>query len=154
MLRLSSTAQFTGWNFESAGTLTQFGFRADGPVTHTFNGTSLAGPAPPGNSVAITIANGATVAFTGTSVVNSFIFGVNLFGGTLRLDNTTININNRLSNSAGLTFQGGTLDLQGNSTGTAFTVGALSGASTSGVNTIRLTPRRRAAIGQLQQHGH
>ncbi len=148
---LNSTANFTGWTFTGAGGgIEQTALTVSGPVTHTINGPNISGIAanslgsgvPPTDlPLTITITNGATLALTGTSVANATIAPtIGLNGGTLTLDNSVTNTSGRLNTATGLFFQSGTLELKGNSAGTAFTVGALTNSNTAGLNTIRLTP--------------
>jgi autotransporter-associated beta strand protein len=126
-LSLNPTAQFTGWNFASTGTLTQFGFRSTGPVTHTISGPSLQDLVA-GNGVLMQIDHGSTVAFTGTATANTRTFGISLMGSTLRLDNSTTNNANRIAffnlteANAGVISNGGTLDFVGHADGSTETL--------------------------------
>ena len=96
-LSLNPTAQFSGWTFASPGSLTHFDFRATGPVTHTFSGPSIEDLPPPANGLRMQIEHGSTVNLTGTSTASARTFGISLYGGTLRLDNSTVNNANRIA---------------------------------------------------------
>jgi len=123
-LSLNPTAQFTGWTFASPGTLTQFGFHATGPVTHTFSGASLQDIAI-GNGLVMDIEHGSTVTLSGTATANIRTFGINLHGSTLRLDNSTTNNPDRLAffntteEFSGINSNGGTIDFIGNASGSS-----------------------------------
>jgi autotransporter-associated beta strand protein len=130
LLNLSTSAQFTGWNFTSAGSLTQFRLGAAGPVTHTFNGSSLLGGA---NGLVIDVEHGTTLALAGASTAPNDTVALNIHGGTFRLDNSLVNNTNRIgvrtSNGQGVFLFGGTLDFVGNANG-----------STETIEILKLTP--------------
>ncbi|HQR06864.1 MAG TPA: hypothetical protein PLN21_08585 [Gemmatales bacterium] len=133
-----------GWFFTGANTLTlggagSTGLTTYGPSEYTFNGPALAG-----NGVASLlvnrITNGSTLTLQGNSVANSNLGTTLLAGGMLNLDNSSTNIAARYSASSGLTFTSGILNITGGSSATTYQLGALTGSTTSGSNTIRLNP--------------
>jgi autotransporter-associated beta strand protein len=136
-LNLSTTAQFTGWNFTTNGTLEMASFRAIGPGTHTFNGTSLQGAG--GDQSIFRVWGGSTVELGGSSIATDFT-QIRLSGGTLRLNNSETNVNPRTSADTTLFFNSGTIHIVGNASGTDATVGAVVGEGTVGLNTFRFTP--------------
>ena len=110
-----------------------------GPATYTFDGPSVQGP--PAANLLLSVTNGSVLVLQGTSTVAANAGVTMLRGGTLVLDNTNNNASSRLPVASGLQFQSGSLELRGNtSAATSFSLGALTGGVTAGMNTIRLTP--------------
>lgn len=111
-----------------------------GPLSLAFAGAGVGG-------ADITIGHGATLAFAGDTSLGADSRGqVQLAGGTFQLDNTTINLTNRLrdggAGSTGLdSVGGGTFQLIGNAAGSSETIGRfqLSGATTSAVRSGAVT---------------
>jgi|GEM_PF-904020 len=111
--------------------------RGGGGTTQTFNGnlTGLTGT--------VGVNSGATLKLSGTGDSTSGVLGsVSLAtrGGTIVLDNSAGNTSSsagRLSDSAAISFTGGSISLIGNSSGTSETVGAP--AFVQGYNTISVT---------------
>ena len=145
---------FGGWNFGGSGTLTLSlnspGLRTEGPQTTTFNGPTLAGASTAGNnSLSLTVAGGSTLVFSGATAVTNL--GSLAVYGTFRLDNATNSVANRLDAAKTVTLSGGTIELVGNATAAAYTVGSFDNiTSAGGVNTVRVTPLSTTAATVLQ----
>ena len=75
------------------------------------------------------IEHGSTVNLTGTSTANTNTFAIRLNGGTLRLDNSTVNNTNRIAvatgSGGGFFSDGGTLDFIGHANGSTETIEVL-----------------------------
>lgn len=136
----------SGWFFTGANTLTlggtgTTGLTTYGPSEYTFNGPALAGAGVASPNLLVNrITNGSTLTLQGDSVANTNLGTTLLAGGTLKLDNSAVNVANRYSATAGLTFSSGTLNFIGGSTATTYGLGGLTGGTTAGTNTIRLNP--------------
>lgn len=135
-LTLAPTAQLGGWTFASGGTLSQFQVRAFGPVTHTFSGPVLQDV---GNGLNLEVGHGATLALGGTSTATTVNRG-DLYGGTLRLDNSTTNIADRFNlipdqfDPARFFSHGGTIDFIGHADGSTESIRVTIATGTSRIN--------------------
>lgn len=147
----------------AASTLTLFG-TGNTLISGTYNaGTGANGLTMSGTGqLSLTGLNAATGALTvnrGTTTLSGAngawsagTFALNL-GGTLTLDNSGTNNNNRMVDAGGITFAGGTLNLIGNTTAEvagALTINgtdAIINMSGSGTNTLTFTSANFAASG-------
>ncbi len=73
----------------------------------------------------LTTVNGGSLVLSGSGGAIALSSGILLSGGTLLLDNSAANNNNRIGSAVPLTLQGGELSLVGNAAGTAQTVNSL-----------------------------
>ena len=145
-LGLNIDNNFAGgtYSFSGTGTLTlgTGGLIDRAFGTTTFTDATLAGAAS--NNLTLTTYTGAGLTLAGLATAATNAGQINIFGGTLSLDNTTTNTSGRLSASSTIVMNGGgTFAVLGNSTGSTFNVGPLNVAATvsattpsGGVNTI------------------
>ncbi len=148
-LTIAPNQNLGGWTFTGSGNLTlgssvstSTGLTTYGPQTTTFNGPTIQG-VDSSHQLILNVNYGSTMVLSGTSAITFHQAGWNINGGTLKLDNSVTNIGDRLQvfNDLGipLKMNGGTIHLIGQAGQTTLTkMGAFQGASSGGMNTIRV----------------
>lgn len=149
-LTIAPNQNLGGWTFTgtSADNLTvggpnSTGVTTYGPQTTTFNGPTITG-FDGTNLLKLNINYGSTLVLSGTSAIIGQQGGVNINGGTLKLDNSVTNIGTRLQGSTitGIPIiitGGGTIHLVGSVGNTTVSrVGTLQGDTSGGMNTARV----------------
>jgi autotransporter-associated beta strand protein len=143
-----------GWTFSGTNSLTlggtgTLGLTTLGPATYTFNGPTLqgAGASSP-DTLLLNVNQSSTLRMQGNTVATTNVGTINVFGGTMVLDNTAVANADRLADAVSVNVRGtGTFELIGNaSTAITENVGNLPAGSNvvGGVNVFKVTPNGQA----------
>ena len=151
-LTIAPNQNLGGWNFAGSGSMVvgssisnSTGLTTYGPQTTTFNGPTIKGADTTllNYKLNLNINYGSTLVLSGTSAVTAQQGGLNINGGTLKLDNSVTNIGDRLQAFGGtgfsVTMNGGTIHLIGQTGQTTLSkMGTFQGDFSGGMNTIRV----------------